>query len=87
MNLSSFEIIQWLDHCTFTDSKWRSVEDINSLTPIKVITLGFVVSETKDSIRVVGTVSDNEALANEFLILKKAIVRRKKIKNPWKVWN
>ena len=87
MNLTSFEIIEWLDHCTFTDSKWRSPEEINSLTPVKVVTLGFVVSETKDALLVVGTAADNEALANEFLILKKAIARRKKIKNPWKGWS
>jgi hypothetical protein len=85
--LKNFEIIEWLDHCTFTDSKWRSTEDVNSLTPVKVLTLGFVVSEDKTCIRVVSTAGENEALAGEFLILKKAIVRRKRIASPWKGWS
>lgn len=79
-----FEIIEWLDHATYSESSWRSEDNIKELVPVKVITLGFVVSEDKTSVRIAATITDNSSFTGEFLIIKKAIVRRSKIKNPFK---
>ena len=86
-NLKSFEIIEWLDHATYSKSEWRSSDEIKNLSPIHVVTLGFVVAEDKTCIKVASTVSDEGHYASEFLILKKVIIRRKQIKNPWKGWS
>jgi len=79
-----FEIIEWLDHSTYSESHWRSEDSIKELSPVKVVTLGFVVAEDKTSVRVAATITDNASFTGEFLIIKKAIVQRKKIKNPIK---
>lgn len=87
MQYSKFEIIEWLDHCSYSDSKWHTEEEIKELEPINFLTLGFVVKETKDAIRIVSTGGRNGQMSGDFLILKKAIVRRKKLQNPWKDWS
>jgi hypothetical protein len=87
LNFKSFEIIEWLDHCTYSESRWRTEEEVTDLEPIRVLTLGFVIGETKNAVKVVSTGAENGHLSGDFLILKKAIVRRKKIKTPWKDWS
>lgn len=84
--MAHFEVIEWLDHCTYSESRWRDPKEIEDLEPIKVLTLGWVIKETKDKLAVVSTVNTSGSVANEFLILKKAIVRRKKIRTPFKEW-
>ena len=81
-----FEIIEWLDHATYSESHWRTEDSIKELSPVRVVTLGFVVSEDKTSVRVSATITDNASFTGEFLIIKKAIVRRQKIKNPFKAF-
>lgn len=81
-----FEAIEWLDHCTFADNSWRSEQSVKELEPVTVLTLGFVVHETKDWVTVVSTINNSGSLSGEFLILKKVITNRKKIKLPIKGW-
>lgn len=87
MQYNKFEIIEWLDHCTYTNTQWRTEDEIKELEPVRVLTLGFVIQEDATSIKIVSTGADNGAMCGDFLILKKAIVRRKKITNPWKDWS
>ena len=81
-----FEVIEWLDHATYSESSWRSEDNIKELVPVKVITLGFVVSEDKTSVRIAATITDNASFTGEFLIIKISIVRRQKVKNPFKAF-
>ena len=37
------EAIAWRDHCSYSASGWKSLEDINELAPMTIITVGFVV--------------------------------------------
>lgn len=86
MNYQQYEVIEWLDHCTYDKSEWRSEEEVGKLEPIKVITLGFLVKETKESVILASTGTIDGHLGQEFLILKRGIVRRQKVKSPWKAW-
>lgn len=86
MKRPQLEVIEWLDHCTFADNSWRSEQSVKELEPVSVLTLGFVVHETKEWVTVVSTVGNNGAMSGEFLILKKVITQRKKLTLPMKGW-
>jgi hypothetical protein len=84
--LNKLEIIEWLDHAAYSLSEWRDMDEIYNLEPVTVQTVGFVVKETKTYIVVISTFTTARQANNEFCILKGAILRRKKIKNPIGNW-
>ena len=69
--------ITWFDHCKYSDTRWRSKEEMSSLTPLTVTTVGWIIKETDDHYVLVGTKANNDYYENEFLILKGTI---KKVK-------
>jgi hypothetical protein len=71
--------IEWLDHVAFGASEWRNVDELKTLTPIVVMSVGFVAEEDEDSVLLVSHLADNNTGFGEILIIKKTIVNRKKI--------
>jgi hypothetical protein len=77
------EAIRWLDHCSYSDSGWKSAEDIANLTPSPMVTVGYVAKETKDHVVMVGTLSGSgHTAAGEICLIKSAIVKRWRISDP-----
>ena len=74
--------IEWLDHCSFTDSNWKSRDELETLAPVRVVTVGFLVKDHKDFFIVASTVGDNGQYVGDFCIAKGTIVKVKKIRIP-----
>jgi len=78
-------LVDWLDHCSFTASKWRDFEDVNELEPQICSTAGFVTKVQKNHIIISGTQSSKSLgpkdrnYTGELLILKSCILKSKKI--------
>jgi len=75
--------IEWWDHCTFSENKWRALSDYISLKPYKAVTVGFLLKETKKYYIVAATIADDGIQptgTGEFLILKGAVIKVKGLK-------
>lgn len=72
--------IVWLDHTTFDVNVWRPVEEIKTLQPVTMKTVGYVLDETKKYFIVASTISNIDTGTGEFLILKGTVDRIKKLK-------
>ncbi len=77
--LKKYEVT-WLDHFGSVD-KWTRPEDMDG-KPFTVITMGFLVRETKELIYMAnGQVQENEPRYHEIMgIVKSAIVKKRIIK-------
>ena len=82
----SLEKIEWVDHSSFTESRWRFIESYEDKSLFTVVTIGYVVRERDDSLIVISTISnldsEDEAdlrLLNDMTILKCAIKSRTKL--------
>lgn len=75
--------VEWLDHCSRGDSGWGTLDDVVALEPVYCSTVGFVISETKDTVTLASTVADSgDMLLGDLCILKKAVVRRTRLVKP-----
>ena len=83
MEFKEVTLVQWKDHCNYARSQWRSLEEIELLTPLELFTSGVVVKETKDYILIVSSWGE-DTYGGEMLILKADIVKRTKFKIPTK---
>ena len=79
MDTRYVELITWLDH-QVDEGGWQSLEDAAMLGPLKCVTVGFVVSETRDIVVLAPTYSTASEVTEHMAILKKVIVGRKRIK-------
>lgn len=71
------EHIVWLDHCSFTTNDWHSTPE--ELIPLEVITIGWVVKETKKYVIVASTFTEHNQTLGEMCIIKGCIISRKKL--------
>lgn len=71
--------ITWLDHCKYSNTKWRSKEELSDLTPLIVTTLGWVIKETNDYYILASTKAKGGSYEGEFLILKGTIKKVKEL--------
>lgn len=71
--------ITWLDHTTYDDCAWRSIEESKELRPITMTTVGYLLEDHKDYYIVASTISNVDTCTNEFLILKGTIKKFKEI--------
>ena len=69
--------IEWLDHCSLQGG-WKHASDADKLTPATVLTVGWVVKETKKYITVASIWSEDYMVQGEICIMKNCIVKRTK---------
>ncbi len=80
------ECIEWYDHSSYTDCMWRSVKEIEHLSPRKVLSVGFVIKETPKYLTMVShIIEDDEGMHGEMCILKSTIFARHNIRVTNKV--
>ena len=74
-------LVEWLDHCS--RDGWNSLEEAGGMTPVTIITVGWVVKETETFLTLAGTAdysNDDDVHFNSlFLIVKSCITSRKEI--------
>ena len=79
------EYIEWMDHCSSSNAGWKLQNDLD-LEPMKIVSVGVVLKETKQYVVIAGTMdidesnSTNHTYTCEMCILKKCIVRRETLK-------
>jgi len=77
------EAIRWMDHCSYSESGWKSAEDLQNLSPTSITYIGYVAQETKGHVTLVSTIDDQGHLGRgEQCIIKSAIVKRWRLKDP-----
>lgn len=64
--------VRWLDACSETDNEWTPIENFKGRTVI-CESLGFLISETKDSVTIAGHLAD-EDFCGEITIPKGCIL-------------
>jgi hypothetical protein len=79
MKTYPLEIIEWWDHTTTVG--WTSPSDQKKTDPVKIVSIGQLVQETKQKV-VLGMSKDHddEMFTGAISILKVCIVKRKKFK-------
>lgn len=71
------EWIEWYDHSSYSESVWRTIEEFEALGPIRVVSLGFVITENDKSLVIVPHYGENDKGGGEMCILKTDIVVRR----------
>ncbi len=73
--------VSWYDHCTYSESSWRDMEEVRELKPLLVNTLGYLISEDELSITLLSSLQDDQDKGlGEFVILKGTIKERFELK-------
>ena len=76
--------ISWMDHCSHTESHWRSVTEAAELGPITCHTVGYILHEDDDCVVLGQTIHSHDELddkyAGDMCILKPLIKTRKELK-------
>jgi len=71
------EWIEWYDHSSYSENAWRTHEEFEALGPIRVVSLGFVITENDQSLVIVPHYGENDKGGGEMCILKSDIVVRR----------
>jgi hypothetical protein len=75
--------VKWIDHSSFDLNSWRSLEDLGGLEDMHVVSIGWLIAETKTSLILAGHVSlDADKATGEIKIHKGTILKRTEIKLP-----
>ena len=72
--------ITWIDSASLSVGGWHHKDDIEQLVPMVMKTAGYVVKETKRSITIASSVSEDGSACGEICIPKFAIVKKRKKK-------
>jgi hypothetical protein len=76
--------VEWLDHCSFTESDWKDAEEFDDLEPPLVKTIGWIIREDEKVLIVVSSKynSDefNDKYSGEMCIIKGCIQKMKELK-------
>jgi len=70
--------VEWLDICGVSD--WMTLKEASTVEPITMLTLGWIVRDTPDTLVVASTVSPDNHLGSVHAIPKGCIQRIKTIK-------
>jgi hypothetical protein len=80
------ELIEWRDIVSHSTG-WLSREDISQMETWPMFTVGYVIEETEDTIKVVSTHShpkhDDITYGHDTIIPKGAVTRRKILRKRW----
>ena len=71
--------IEWWDHCSFMEYKWRSLDEISDLAPTLVKSVGWILKETKEYITIVSTLDEGESIACAEMCILKGQIKKKKV--------
>jgi hypothetical protein len=77
LKLNRLYIIEWVDHATFSDNIWRSREELGTLKPVPICSVGFIMHDREDHLVLCSTYSSDKTMCNEFCIIKSCIVKVK----------
>ena len=78
--LGALTLIEWLDHCSLDGGHWQTVESAETLTPVIVQSIGWLLKETKETIVLVPHLSQGQGqVFGEVCILKRVIIKRKSL--------
>ena len=67
--------VTWIDSCAPLDI-WRDVPDASKIRCVKMMTLGYLLREDKESISVVNTAGENGQVGGLIVIPKCSILKR-----------
>lgn len=73
--------IDWLDALSLGQKGWKQITEVEALVPCKVVTVGWVVKETKTSIAVVNSITDDGACDGDICIPLKWVTRIQELKS------
>ena len=77
------EAICWMDHCTYSQAGWKSEQDLTDLEPLAVMSVGWVIKETKLHVIIAATIdSQDKNFQGEQCLIKSTIVKRWRLKSP-----
>ena len=81
-------LLEWWDHCSFTNADWRSAEATAELRPCKIKTVGWVIDDGLEYITVVSTIDITDGkfammCKGDFCILKQQIIKIHKLKDSF----
>ncbi len=71
--------VEWIDSAG-QDEGWSNRIAVESWSPCKIATVGFLISESDDSITLAGSISDNEKLDGVLVIPKCSIKKKKRVR-------
>lgn len=75
-----FEYITWLDHCALHGGGWKAQDDIETLRPMPMYSVGWVVKETKKHVTLISHGNNEGSAKGDMCIIKKCIIRRVRLK-------
>lgn len=67
-------IVTWLDHVG--DTGWKSKLDVEKTTPAKATTIGWLIHEDRETIKICNSLVDDGDFGGTDCILKRCIVER-----------
>ena len=70
-------VIVWIDHVSYTESLWRSFDEMKELRPMEVKSVGYILSETPEYIILASHVTNSDTGMGELLIVKDNITEMK----------
>lgn len=77
------EAICWLDHCTYAQAGWKSEQTLKELEPLAVMSVGWVIRETKKHVVLAATIDSQDTnFMGDQCIIKSTIVKRWRLKSP-----
>lgn len=77
-------LIEWLDPCSHTP--WQDPEEVRAMPLQPMYSLGWLVENSKDAVKVCLNVSGSHDRASDFLFLPRGcVVRMEKVSLPRKV--
>jgi hypothetical protein len=82
----AIELIDWYDHYAFQKAGWKDPNEVEKMMKgvypkgLKVRSVGHVVHETKDTVCLSGTMSEDGEISGEIMILKRVVFNRQVLK-------
>lgn len=76
------EMFEWIDHWSLTGKTWFDAEEVNDVTPLRIMTVGWVVKENKEMVSICASYGENRKFSGQISLLKSAILNRWVLKDP-----
>jgi hypothetical protein len=79
--LGDVVLIEWLDHSSLDGNQWQTMENAETLAPVIVRSIGWLLREDKETLVLVPHTSDENGMVfGEVCILKRVVIKRKKLR-------
>jgi hypothetical protein len=73
-------LVEWLDHTAHADTRWTHRDEIAALEPTVVMSVGYVLKETSQTLTLLPHWNDSGDGYGEIVLLKSCIRKRETLK-------